>query len=205
MNSERAKSIRGRPRSFDTDIALDSALNVFWKHGFQSASLSELTKATGLSKPSLYAAFGDKRSLYLKALERYAGLLVELHASRLTEEPDGRLAVENFLRSLTKMLTNPSLPGGCFIINGTADFGGTSVPKEIETALSLALQSTETLLKQRLKQAQSDGQLPQNVDPQDFCILLSTLIAGLAIQAKSGATEAKLNLGITATMKAWPS
>jgi AcrR family transcriptional regulator len=199
------KSERGRPRSFDTDIALDSALKVFWKHGFQSASLSELTKATGLSKPSLYSAFGDKRSLYLKALERYLGLLVELHAARLTEEPDGRLAIESFLRSLTKMLTNPSLPGGCFIINGTADFDGPSVPKEVETALSQALKGTENLVNQRILQAQSDGQLPANIDPQDFCILLSTLIAGLAMKAKSGETEANLNLGITATMRAWPS
>ena len=60
------KNGRGRPRGFDTDVALDSARNVFWKHGFQSTSMTELTKATGLSKPSLYAVFGDKGSLYLK-------------------------------------------------------------------------------------------------------------------------------------------
>jgi len=199
------KNGRGRPRGFDTDVALDSALNVFWKHGFQSTSMTELTKATGLSKPSLYAVFGDKGSLYLKALERYASLLIAPHAKKLTEEPNAYLAVELFLRSLTKMLTNPNLPGGCFIINGTADFGGGSTPKEVETALTLALQSSEEMIKQRLLQAQRDGHLPKNIDPQDFCILLCTLIAGLAVKARCGAGEAKLNLAITATMKAWPS
>ena len=71
---------RGRPRNFDADTALDRALEVFWRHGFQGASLSELTEAMGLNKPSLYATFGDKESLYLKALDRYAALCAAEHA-----------------------------------------------------------------------------------------------------------------------------
>src|SRR5207302_2019411 len=108
---------RGRPRSFDTATVLDRALEVFWKHGFQSASLLELTEATGLSKPSLYAAFGDKESLYLKALDRYVSTRIAQHAAILDTEQNGRRAVEEFLRSIANMLSDPTLPGGCFIIN----------------------------------------------------------------------------------------
>jgi len=196
---------RGRPRSFDTDVVLDNVLKVFWKHGFQNTNLSELTRVTGLSKPSLYAAFGNKKSLYLIVLERYINLLGEMHVGILTNEPNGRQAIEFFLRSLVKMFTDLKLPGGCFIITGTADFGGALVPKEIETALYLALENTETLLSERLFQAQGDGQLPESTNLQDLCKLLCTLIAGLAVQAKTGATEDTLNLVITAMMEVWPS
>ena len=194
----------GRPRSFNTEDVLDTVLKVFWKHGFQSTSLNELTSATGLSKPSLYAAFGDKKSLYLKALDRYINLLGELHASILINEPNGRQAVEGFLRSLAKMLTSPSFPGGCFIINGTADIGGASVPKEIEVALRLGSKNIETILNDRLLRAQRDGEIEKNTQIKGFCTLLCTLIAGLAVQAKGGASEGSLNLAVSATMDAWP-
>jgi len=196
---------RGRPRSFDTEVVLDNALKVFWRHGFQNTNLSTLTTATGLSKPSLYAAFGNKKSLYLIVLERYITLLGEMHVGILTNEPNGREAIAAFLHSLVNMFTDVRLPGGCFIITGIADFGGALVPKEIEAALHLALKNTETLLSERLFQAQRDRQLPENTNLQNLCKLFCTLIAGLAIQAKSGATEDTLNLVVTTMMEVWPS
>jgi AcrR family transcriptional regulator len=195
---------RGRPRNFDIDLALDRAVEVFWKHGFEGASMHALTEATGLGKPSLYAAFGNKESLYLKALERYVNLLIERHARLLTDEPDGRYAVEAFLHSLAEMMTNPSLPGGCFIINGTADCGSASIPVKVEIALQKALQGSETMLRERLLRAQHDGQLSLNVNHEDIAALFASLIAGLAVQAKSGASEAKLHLVIRAAMAVWP-
>ncbi len=194
---------RGRPRAFDKDEALDRALDVFWKHGFQDASLQELTEAMGLSKPSLYAAFGDKEALYLKALERYAARLVERHAAALSEEPDARLAVQGFLRSLAAMLADPALPGGCFIINGTADCGGATIPAAVEMALREALQASETLVFERLLRAQADGDLPSHVEPQALAGMFGALIAGLALQAKSGAPRAKLDVVIDAAMSLW--
>lgn len=195
---------RGRPRSFDTEAALDRALAVFWKHGFQNASLLELTEAMGLSKPSLYAAFGDKESLYLKALERYVALLIVRHAAVLDDEKDGRRAVEAFLRSMAAMLTDPALPGGCFIINGTADSGGLSMPAAVELALRKALQGSETMLHERLLRAHRDGQLPPDARAENLAALFGSLIAGLAVLAKSGAAEAKLNTVIDAAMAVWP-
>jgi len=196
---------RGRPRAFDIDHALDRAVEVFWKHGYQDASLQELTDAMGLSKPSLYAAFGDKEALYLKGLQRYLALLIERHAGKLNGEPDGRTALEGFLRSLAGMLADPELPGGCFIINGTADCGGSTIPASVEMALREALQGTETMVLNRLERAANDGQLPAGMTPQAMAALFGSLIAGLGVLAKSGAGLAKLTTVIETAMAVWPA
>ena len=198
------KRERGRPRSFDIDQALDQAVQVFWKYGYQDASMQDLTDAMGLSKPSLYAAFGDKEALYLKTLERYVALLIERHAARLNDEADGRAAAEGFLRSIAAMLVDPSLPGGCFIINGTADCGGTTIPASVELALRAALQGSEMMLLARLARAGQDGQLPPGVAPASLAALFGSLIAGLAVLAKSGAGHDKLMLVIDTAMAVWP-
>ena len=195
---------RGRPRSFDTDLALDRAVEVFWKHGFQDASLHELTEAMGLSKPSLYAAFGDKEALYLKTLERYVVQLVQRHAAALNDEPDARRAVDAFLRSLAVMLTDPQLPGGCFIINGTADCGGSTIPASVEMALREALQGTEILLRERLLRAQAEGALTASPQPAGLAAMFAAIIAGMAVQAKSGATKLQLDAVIDTAMAVWP-
>lgn len=196
---------RGRPRTFDIDLALDRAVEVFWKHGFQDASMHELTEAMGLSKPSLYAAFGDKEALYLKTLERYVALLIERHAAALDGEADGRRAVEGFLRSLAVMLADPALPGGCFIINGTADCGGSTIPASVELALRAALQGSEMMVLERLRRAQRDGDLPPDAQPEALAAMFGSLIAGLAVMAKSGAQVAKLNTVIDTVMAVWPA
>ena len=195
---------RGRPRTFDLDEALDRAVEVFWKHGFQDASLHELTAAMGLSKPSLYAAFGDKEALYLKTLERYVARLVERHADALEGEADGRRAVQGFLRSLAAMLADPDLPGGCFIINGTADCGGSTIPASVELALREALQGSESMVRERLRRARRDGDLAADANPEAMAAMFASIIAGMAVMAKSGAPMAKLETVIDAAMAVWP-
>src|SRR6185369_12537216 len=96
---------RGRPRSFDTETALERATEVFWRHGFQGASLAELTAATGLSKPSLYAAFGDKEALYLRCLQRYAERATAMQNKWLEHEPEARRAIEGFMRATAQLQT----------------------------------------------------------------------------------------------------
>ena len=195
---------RGRPCSFDTDAALDRALEVFWSHGFQSASLSELTAAMGVSKPSLYAAYGNKEALYLKVLERYVMQQSAAHIAVLDTEPDARRAIEGYLRSIATMHTDPALPGGCLIINGMSDRGGTSTPAAIELALQKMLQGSEDKLRERLLRARRDGQLAPGTHVSDLAALFISLIAGLSVLAKSGAKRAKLYAVITAAMRAWP-
>src|SRR4051812_40586855 len=119
---------RGRPRGFDPETVLDLATEVFWRHGFQGASLAELTAATGLSKPSLYAAFGDKEALYLRCLERYAQSKSTVQTDLLEQQPDARRAVELFMQAMAKAFTDSALPGGCFVVNGAADCGMQATP-----------------------------------------------------------------------------
>ena len=196
---------RGRPRGFDADAALDRALAVFWRHGFQGASLSELTAAMGVSKPSLYAAFGDKEALYLKALERYVMQQSAAHLAVLDVEADGRRAVEGYLRSIASMHTDPVLPGGCLVINGMADCGGTTTPAAVELALQKALKGGEARLRERLLRAQRDGQLAPEARVTNLAALFMSLVAGLGVMAKGGAKRAKLCAVITAAMGAWPA
>ena len=194
---------RGRPRNFDPDAALDRALEVFWRHGFQAASLTDLTAAMGLSKPSLYAAFGDKESLYLKALERYVALQIQ-HAAIFDTEPDVRQALEKFLRTMATLLADPTLPCGCLVVNGMADCGMVSTPPAIEQALRQAVQGSAARLHRQFIRAQRDGQLAPNINASDLAAFFTSLLAGLGILAKGGAKRAKLDAVIDAAMRAWP-
>ncbi len=195
---------RGRPRSFDVDVALDGALKVFWKNGFQHASLHDLTEAMALSKPSVYAAFGDKEALYLKALGRYVDQHLGARIGVLEAEPDARRAVDLFLHAVAAMMTDPALPGGCFIINGTADLGGAATPVAVETALRAARADGEARLQQRLVRAQHDGQLGAQVPVEALAAAFATLMAGLGVLAKAGASQAKLDGVIALGMQLWP-
>ena len=194
---------RGRPRNFDPNTALDCALEVFWQHGFQAASLADLTSAMGLSKPSLYAAFGDKESLYLKVLERYVALQIEQHTAIFDSEPDARQALEKFLRTMAALLADSTPPCGCLIVNGMADCGLASTPPAIEQALRKAVQRSEARLHRQFVRAQCDGQLAPQINAGDLAAFFTSLLAGLAVLAKSGTKRAKLDAVISAAMSAW--
>lgn len=194
---------RGRPRSFDTETALERATQVFWRLGFQGASMSELTAATGLSKPSLYAAFGDKEALYLECMRRYVARNVALQSELLDKEPDARRAVEGFMRAMAALQTDPSLPGGCFIVNGTADCGA-AIPQAVDAALRAASGGTEQRLTQRLKRAEREGQLPSVLKATPLATLFASVLTGMAVMAKSGQPRAKLEEVVEAAMAVWP-
>jgi AcrR family transcriptional regulator len=196
-------SERGRPRAFDEDEVLERAVQVFWRHGFQAASMSELTAAMGLNKPSLYAAFGDKEQLYLRALQRYVERWIAERAEPLESAPDGRAAIEGFLRAMAAMFTDAALPGGCFIVNGTAD-ADSQAPAAIQDALRRALEAAEDRMKRRIERSLAGGELAAEVSPAALAGLYASVLNGLAVMAKSGATRAKLNGVIATAMTAWP-
>lgn len=195
----------GRPRTFDVDAVLESALAVFWRHGFLEASLTELTAAMGLSKPSLYAAFGDKGALYLKALDRYISQRLAPHLKVLEVEPDCRKAVEGFLKSTAVMFSDPQLPGGCFIVTGATNIGAANVPKDVDAALRMALTGSESRILSRLRRAQQEGQLATDIDVGELAGMFSALLAGLAVQARAGASLPRLHRMIDNLMRAWPT
>src|SRR5919197_3165387 len=107
----------GRPRSFNRDEALEGAIAVFWEHGYDATSISLLTSALGIGAPSLYAAFGDKRALFLEALDRYMRTYGAFAARALAEEPNARDAVERLLHQAAGAYTRPEHPRGCLLIS----------------------------------------------------------------------------------------
>jgi AcrR family transcriptional regulator len=192
----------GRPRAFDVDKALDRALKVFWRKGYEGASLPDLTKAMGINRPSLYAAFGNKEALFRKAIDRY----VEGPASHFREalgEPTARGVVERLLRGSIEVITNSRNPRGCFMVQGALACGDTADPIRREMAKRRA--AGEAALRERFERALAEGDLPRGADPADLARYVVTVTHGMAVQAAGGATRDGLKRVAELAMRAWPT
>jgi TetR/AcrR family transcriptional regulator, copper-responsive repressor len=184
---------RGRPRAFDEEKALDAALGVFWRNGYQGASLAELTDAMGIGKPSLYAAFGKKEQLYLKALERYRERQLLRHAAALAAEPDLKPAMRAFLRSVATMVTSPELPGGCMVVNSAVACDNEALPGRVVAAIHKTVeQSYFGLLKERIRDELRRRNLPQGTSIERLADYFTALMCGMAVMAKVGVPEGRL-------------
>jgi AcrR family transcriptional regulator len=184
---------RGRPRVFDEEQALDAALAVFWRNGYQGASLAELTQAMGISKPSLYTAFGNKEQLYLSALERYREQQLIKHAKKLAAEPDLKNAMRVFLRSVATMLTSPELPGGCMVVTSAVACDTAALPQRVVAAIGTTVnQSAFGLLKDRLQNELQHRNLPMGTPIEQLADFFTTIMTGMAVMAKVGATQERL-------------
>lgn len=192
----------GRPRQFDPDEALDRAMEVFWRHGYEGATLPALTEAMGINRPSLYAAFGSKEELFRKALERYvtgpAGYVREALA-----RPTACEAIEQLFASAIRLVTDPKHPRGCLVVQGALSCGeaAESVRRELAAVRAEGLD----LIRERLKQAQRDGELSQDVDCADLARFVATVVHGLGVQAASGATRKQLERVAEIALRAWPA
>jgi AcrR family transcriptional regulator len=184
---------RGRPRTFDKTRALDAALAVFWRKGYQGASLSELTESMGLTKPSLYAAFGNKEQLYLAALQRYREQQLVRHVEALASEPDLKKAMRKFLRSVATMLTAKDLPGGCMVVNSVMACDVGALPQHVVAAIGETVnQSSIGLLKDRLQAELQRRNLPEGTPVEQLADYFSTVMTGMAVMAKMGVASRRL-------------
>jgi AcrR family transcriptional regulator len=192
---------RGRPREFDTEKALDRALAVFWRKGYEGASLPELTRAMGINRPSLYAAFGDKEELFRRALDRYdegpAGYVREA-----LNEPTARAVAERLLRGTVDLLTDPRSPRGCLFVQGALACGKAAEP--VRQELVARRLAGEAALRRRFQRARAEGDLPAGTDPADLARYLAALIYGMAVQAAGGAKRADLRRVAEIALRAWP-
>src|SRR6202035_795671 len=163
---ERNKSPKrmGRPRSFDIDRALDRAMVVFWRKGYEGASLSDLTKAVGVNRPSLYAAFGDKEALFRKALDRYLKGPAA-YTQEALREPTARAVVQRLLLAATDVNTARRIPGGSFTVQGALACGKPA--DSIRQELTACRAAGEAEMEERFERAVSEGDLPVNVNPCD--------------------------------------
>jgi AcrR family transcriptional regulator len=192
----------GRPRSFDTGKALDRAVDVFWRKGYEGASLSDLTKAMGINRPSLYAAFGDKEKLFRKVLDRYAEGPAS-YSSAALQEATSRAVVERLLYGTADVLTSPGSPRGCLLVQGALVCGNGADSARRE--LIARRMAGEAALRERLNQARLDGDLPPEANPPSLARYIVTLIQGMSVQAAGGATRSELHHVIGIALQSWPS
>ncbi len=191
----------GRPRSFQLDKALDAAIQVFWRRGYEGASLSDLTKAMGINRPSLYAAFGNKETLFHKALERYsAGRAAYVHEA--LEQSTARAVVEHLLRGAADLLADPHNPSGCLMVQGALACGksGDCIREEL-ISRRVALEADLSL---RFKRAKAEGDLDAASNPGDLSRYVMTISLGMAVQAVGGASREDLRRVVATALRFWP-
>jgi AcrR family transcriptional regulator len=198
MKSETAAPL-GRPRAFDPDAALDRAMHVFWAKGYEGASLSNLTRAMRINRPSLYAAFGNKEQLFRKVLDRYMSGPLAWFGKALAL-PKARNMVEQIFLGTARMAEDPRVPPGCLLVQGALACGTASVRKEVAARRATA----EVALRRRLQRAKREGDLPKNADPAELAHYVMTVIRGMAVQAAGGASRDQLHRVAQIALRAWP-
>ena len=182
---------RGRPRSYDPETALTQAMTLIWDQGYTETSLDDLSEATGMNRPSLYGAFGDKRALYLATLAHYRELSRQAIDRVLGHDEPLRQAMARFFRAALEFyLSGATGQRGCFLI-GTATTGAVLDP-EIRTLLRQALRSFDGKLEARLKLAVEQGDLPTTTDPAQLARIVSAVQHSMAIRARAGETREEL-------------
>lgn len=191
----------GRPRAFDTEVALEKAMMVFWQKGYEGATLTDLTEAMGINRPSLYAAFGNKEQLFRKALDRYGEGPASYFGEAL-EEPTARKVIEKLLRETTDALGDPRHPRGCLIVQSALSCGDDSdcVRREVRNRRV----KSQDRLRERFERARSDGDLPRTVDPSDLARYVAILLHGLSVQASNGAKREEMKRAVQIALKALP-
>ncbi len=191
---------RGRPRSFDRESALERAMEVFWKHGFEGTSIHDLTHAMGINPPSLYAAFGDKEQLFLEAVERYQSTRGE--ACPYADEPTARGAIERLLRYTASEFCRPCNPRGCLMVM-SATTSSTSSPR-LQSALAKRRDASRERLKARIDRGLKEGELPPGTNTAALASFYATVLSGMSLQARDGATRKSLMATVDMAMRAWP-
>lgn len=189
--------VMARPRSFNPDEALDLARDVFWQKGFQGTSLDDITAATGLAKPSLYAAFGDKNALFLKVLDRYHERIIANAERILNEGPSAREAIERWLTGFVPFCSGVRGSRGCLSINTAAD--GASEQKDVRKRVERFNRKLEELLRNRLHADRA--QFSDAFDPDSAAHTIMAIYVGLMVMAKYAPNAARVRATLNQAIK----
>jgi AcrR family transcriptional regulator len=191
----------GRPREFCTEFALAKALELFWRRGFEGTSLTDLTEAMGITRPSLYAAYGNKEDLFRKALDLYDETYLGFTRAALNE-PTARAVVEHLLKGYANAATDAEHPPGCLGTNGALACSAAAEPVRQELVKRRA--AFEQALLKRLETAQGTDDLPDGTQPADLARFIMTITQGMAVQASSGASRQSLQRVAAMALAALP-
>lgn len=192
---------RGRPRAFDRDVALDAAMRLFWRHGYEATTVSALTEAMGLTPPQLYAAFGDKRRLFGAAVDKYQAGPGAFGTAALAR-PTAREALETLLREAARELTAPGRPPGCLCVLGAVNCGPGSA--EVEADLRRRRAANEAAIRRRIEAGRDAGELPADADVGALAKFYAGVFQGMSFQARDGASRDELERVAEVAMASWP-
>lgn len=181
---------KGRPRSFDRDEALLSALEVFWQRGYEPASITELCAAMGINAPSLYAAFGNKSRLFLEAVTFYEERYWSAPSRRFMEEKNFYLAVDRFFAEAAGILLSPDTPCGCMVVLAAVNISEDE--KDVIETLHRMRTATRTMFAEKIRQAVDDGQLPADTRTESLASAFNTFLEGMSLQARDDLDEEAL-------------
>ncbi|MEO8176140.1 MAG: TetR/AcrR family transcriptional regulator [Sphingomicrobium sp.] len=195
------RACKGRPREFDVDEALAAALRVFWTKGYEGASLTDLTNAMGVTRPSLYAAFGNKEALFRKALDLYEREKLA-YVGEALKAPTSRDVAQRLLQGALEMQTSDCEPRGCMRIISSVTCGAEA--ESIREDLMARRQSSQRALCDRMQRAKDEGDLPRDTNVEGLCSYLGAILQGMTVQAGSGASKEQLEALVETSLAMWP-
>jgi AcrR family transcriptional regulator len=192
---------RGRPRSFDLNQALDRAIDVFWRQGYEGTSLKDLTAVMGINSPSLYAAFGNKEQTFKLAVDRYTEIDMA-YARRALSAPTAFEVASRYLHDNVEAVTTPGKPPGCLSIQG----GLSSAPDgdPIVRYLADRRAAGEQQFAQRFERSKREGDLAPTEDAVDLARYVSTVSTGIAVQAAGGVAREDLHRVVDRALRVIP-
>jgi AcrR family transcriptional regulator len=191
----------GRHREFDVNQALEAALAVFWRKGYEGTSYTDLTQATGVERPGLYSAFGNKEALFRRALERYKEYYLAFFPAALLK-PTSREVAEHILRGVTELNTRYPAHPGCLGVQGV--LAGSDDSEPIRQALIQLRADGETSLRERFEQAKREGDLPESTNCAALAAFVMAVTHGIAVQAKAGFSRETLEAVADQALSTWP-
>jgi AcrR family transcriptional regulator len=200
MNS--SPPARGRPRAFDRDAALDAAMRLFWTRGYEATSVADLAAAMRINPPSLYAAFGDKKRLFLEAVDRYQAVEGAALMRAVTEARTAREAMARMLATAAEVYAAPCNPPGCMVVLAATNCGTESA--DIDAELAGRRAAGRDTVRARLRAAADDGELPPGTDTTALADSFVAVLHGMVMAARDGLGAEALGGIARSAMSLWP-